>query len=95
MEGARVTFDFAPGFINGPAADSGTPARNAAPSPLVPSPCAPASPSMVQVAVLVEELFAEGSLSFEQLRSLSGVPELTPLLGDALAGVSPERRKHR
>lgn len=91
-EGTRVTFDFAPNWTASLTAAEPAPASAAAPSPLIPAPCAPAAPSMAQVAALVEELFAEGSLSFEQLRSLSGVPELTPLLGDAVAGVSPERR---
>lgn len=48
---------------------------------------------MVQVAELVGELFTEGSLSFEQLCSLSNVPELKTLLGETLAGVAPARRQ--
>lgn len=85
-----MTFDFAPGGIDMSSTDVDLTQTSV--SVAVAPPCAPAIPTMAQVARLVEELFAEGSLSFEQLRSLSDVPELTLLLGDALAGVSAERR---
>jgi hypothetical protein len=79
-----VTFDFAPDAIEISSADMDHV-----------QPSAPAIGSMAEVAQLVEELFAEGSLSFEQLRSLSAVPELTLLLGGTLADVPIERRSLR
>lgn len=94
-----MTFNYAPNWmdtLSTTADHAGTTAKSVAiPSPLIPPPCAPASPSLAQVAALVEELFAEGTLTYDQLRSLSTVPELNPLLGDALAGVSAERRSLR
>lgn len=94
-----MTFDYAPNWmdtLSSTADHAGVTAKTVVlPSPLLPPPCAPASPSMAQVAVLVEELFAEGTLTYDQLRSLSTVPELNALLDDALAGVSAERRSLR
>lgn len=90
-----MTFDYAPNWMDtlSTTGRAGVTAKAAVmPSPLIPPPCAPATPSMAQVAILVEELFAEGTLTYDQLRSLSTVPELNALLGDALAGVSAERR---
>lgn len=96
-----MTFDFAPNWPDGLT----TPTNYAAPRPLTntaipsgvipgaaPPPCAPPHPTLDQMADLVGELFAEGSLSFEQLCSLSNVPELESLLGDTVAGVVPARR---
>jgi hypothetical protein len=40
----------------------------------------PAHPEPRQVAALVNELFAEGTLSAEQFRSLLSAPELEPYL---------------
>ena len=99
-----MTFDFAPGWLDGL---SGT-AEYAAPAvprsvrmdglnsglrrPPPAAPRAPAHPTVAEMAELVEELFSEGSLSFEQLCSLSNVPELEPLLETTLAGVPASRR---
>lgn len=94
-----MTFDFAPGWLDrlSGTADYTTPA---APSPVqnagrgrpLTAPCAPTQPTAAQMAELVEELFNEGSLSFEQLCSLSNVPELEPLLERTVAGVPASRR---
>ncbi|MBC7906719.1 MAG: hypothetical protein H7Y60_08240 [Rhodospirillaceae bacterium] len=88
-----MTFDFAPRWLS--IISTATPYVGAVQtlSPLAPPPqCAPATPSMIEVAALVEELFAEGTLSYDQLRSLSTVPELESLLGDALNSVPAGRR---
>lgn len=97
-----MTFDFAPGWLDALSSS----AEYAAPAPRpvrielglrtgarpLPAPCAPTHPTAAQMAELVEELFTEGSLSFEQLCSLSNVPELEPLLEDTVAGVPVSRR---
>jgi hypothetical protein len=93
-----VTFDFTPDWLGtATSADCPRPASAAVarvkPSPLVAPPCAPAPPTINEMAVLVGELFTEGSLSFEQLCSLSHAPELKHLLGDTMAKVAPSRRK--
>lgn len=99
-----MTFDFAPNWLDfvstttpytGSAPTANAP-RPIAISPLAPPPpCAPSAPTMTEVAALVEELFTEGTLSYEQLRSLSTVPELASLLGDALSSVPAGRRTAR
>lgn len=92
-----MTFDFAPGWLD--ALSSTTDYASPAPPPVrvdlrrpLPAPCAPAHPTTAEMAALVQELFTEGSLSFEQLRSLSHVPELERLLEDKVAGVPACRR---
>lgn len=94
-----MTFDFAPEWLDSTAAATETSvfAAASAAMPLaamrvIAAPCAPAHPTESQMASLVGELFAEGSLSFEQLCSLSNAPELEHLLGDTVAGVTPSRR---
>jgi len=91
-----MTFDFSPDWMDrvcGATEYSGAAPRPLELSPLAPPPpCAPAQPTTDQIAALVTELFAEGTLSYDQLRSLSKVPELSPLLGDALDGVPAGRR---
>lgn len=92
-----MTFDFAPDYIlAGTSAndDARVPATpQIAVSPLIPpAPCAPAHPSTAEVAELVRELFAEGSLSYQQLRSLGSVPELRPHLDAAIDATPPARR---
>lgn len=94
-----MTFDFAPEWLDSTAAATETSvfAATAAATPLasvrvIASPKAPVHPTESQMASLVGELFAEGSLSFEQLCSLSNAPELEHLLGDTVAGVAPSRR---
>lgn len=93
-----MTFDFAPDWRDSspsadtapqtalPTAATGFPPLSASP------PRAPAHPTRHQMASLVGELFAEGSLNFEQLCSLSNAPELADLLGDTVAAVVPSRR---
>lgn len=94
-----MTFDFTPDWLEAMSTaveyaptTSRASFSPAAPRLAAPVPGAPAQPTMAQVAVLVGELFTEGSLSFEQLCSLSNVPELEALLGDTIAGVVPTRR---
>lgn len=93
-----MTFDFAPDWRDTwssaiDTAESTFRATPTAPPPLVSRAArAPAHPSHDQMATLVGELFAEGSLSFEQLCSLSNAPELADLLGDTVAAVVPSRR---
>lgn len=53
---------------------------------------APAHPGADELALLVRELFAEGSLSWDQLQALSRVAELKPMLEPALAGIPATRR---
>lgn len=85
-----MTFDFAPHWMD--IISTATPYSGAAPNPAAPRACAPASPTMTEVAALVGELFTEGTLSYDQLRSLSTVPELALLLGATLDNVPAGRR---
>lgn len=79
-----MTFDFAPGWMEtrihnaafAPENASAVPSRSDTPAPTYPTP--------VELAVLVSELFAEGALSCDQLRSLVLVPELAPHLRDTM-----------
>lgn len=95
-----MTFDFAPGWLEALTVPADcTPPRpleSAMPATALPRakvlPCAPAHPTLNQMADLVGELFTEGSLSFEQLCSISNDPDMEPLLGDRIAGVAPARR---
>lgn len=92
-----MTFDFAPNWLDTVSADADTQPTHRAllsPAPLVAFAPArpPAPPTMAEVADLVDELFTEGSLSFEQLCSLSNAPELGALLEDKVANVAPIRR---
>lgn len=94
-----MTFDFTPDWLLGAIAAteySGTAPHCGAVSPLAPPPpCAPSHPTMAELAALVAELFAEGTLSWDQLRALGGVPELRPMLSQAIASVPPTRRAAR
>ncbi|OAN54146.1 hypothetical protein A6A04_12975 [Paramagnetospirillum marisnigri] len=89
-----MTFDFAPDWMTtllsgapySPAAPHGSARAGAMPPPSYPDNAA--------VAALVSELFAEGTLSAEQLCSLAGLPELQPHLPGALAArPAPRSRK--
>jgi len=64
--------------------------RLAAASP--PTFAVPNLPTALELAVLVRELFREGTLTFEQLCALAGLPDLAPLLSDLLAA-APMTRK--
>jgi len=89
-----MTFDFAPEWMSSLLLDhSLTPLR----SERELSVCAqstPVHPCDAEVAALVSELFAEGTLSPEQLYTLAGLPELKPHLDHALAGLAAPRRNH-
>ncbi len=60
------------------------PTTSGAVSPLAPMTLPLRCLSSQEVAALVGELFAEGSLSWEQLRSLLAIPELQPHLRAAI-----------
>jgi hypothetical protein len=87
-----MTFDFAPDWMT--SLLSGTPFTAADPvgsaSPGVQT--VPSYPDGAEVAALVSELFAEGTLSPEQLYSLAGLPELQPHLNSSLAAWPIPRR---
>ncbi|HLO77881.1 MAG TPA: hypothetical protein VK196_15605 [Magnetospirillum sp.] len=93
-----MTFDFTPGWLDtmSNATDTATPmprhSHAATAVRAAVAACPPPQPTMAQVASLVGELFAEGTLSFEQLCSLSNAPEMASLLDDTVAGVTPARR---
>lgn len=96
-----MTFDFAPDWPFQAVATtgfSGASPKRVATSPLLvsplaaPPPCAPSHPSVAELADLVTELFAEGTLSWEQLRALGGMPELQPLLENTIAATPAARR---
>lgn len=78
-----MTFEYAPDWMESLLRP--TPFSSAAAPPHLPSAAAPpAHPGPSQVAALVGELFAEGTLSTEQFRSLLAAPELEPYLDQAL-----------
>jgi hypothetical protein len=87
-----MTFDFAPDWMTslliGTPFTAADPAGSAAPRALPP----PSYPDNAEVAALVSELFAEGTLSPEQLCSLAGLPELQPHLNSSLAAWQAPRR---
>jgi hypothetical protein len=90
-----MTFDFAPGWMDGllhPGPCSSATPVAAELVTLKARPTAPVYHTIAELAALVCELFAEGSLSWEQLRSLVEVPELEPHLRSALATVPAARR---
>ncbi len=87
-----MTFDFGPDCGNSDGscltALAGVRLPEASPHPFA----EPESPTPAELARLVAELFREGTLSFRQLCSLAGLPELMPLLDDALATAPAMRR---
>lgn len=92
-----MTFDFTPEWLDTAAAETSAFAMPDTAMPLaamrvIAPPCAPIHPTESQMASLVGELFAEGSLSFEQLCSLSNAPELEHLLDNTVADVASSRR---
>ncbi|MGE4279683.1 MAG: hypothetical protein AB7G62_08865 [Magnetospirillum sp.] len=87
-----MTFDFTPGWRDDivDLADT-TPAAPALQAQPV-GQKAPAHPSTGEIALLVRELFSEGSLTWDQLQALSRVAELRPMLEPALDNVPAYRR---
>lgn len=86
-----MTFDFAADWQESCANDCSPVA--ATPSPPAPGAAkAPPHPTSGELALLVRELFAEGSLTWDQLQALSRVAELRPMLEPTLAGVPSARR---
>lgn len=90
----HMTFDFAPDWLGYESGESNTSLHVpvATPSPCPPPPCAPAHPSDMELAALVGELFTEGTLSWDQLRTLGNLGELGSLLTETIAGVPQARR---
>jgi len=90
-----MTFDFTPGWLE-PSATQSISETETAPLRVVsitPAKAkAPAHPSNLELAELVQELFTEGSLTWDQLQSLSRVAELRPMLEPAIAGTPLVRR---
>lgn len=69
-----MTFDFSTDWI-------GALSHGEAISPLAPArPTAPLYPTASEIALLLKELVAEGSLSLNQLRHMSAQPELAGYL---------------
>lgn len=90
-----MTFDFTPGWLDPSTPQSGSETEAAplrATSTNTAKAKAPAHPSSRELAELVRELFTEGSLTWDQLQSLSHVAELKPMLEPAIAGIPSVRR---
>lgn len=89
-----MTFDFTPDWQDSLATHSTDEAAMVSLRPLsAPAkPKAPPHPSNSELAELVHELFTEGTLTWDQLQSLSRVAELKPMLEPAIAGVPTIRR---
>ncbi|CAA7626055.1 hypothetical protein [Magnetospirillum sp. SS-4] len=87
-----MTFDFAPDWmtslLNGTSFTVADPVGSASPGAMA----VPSYPDCAEVAALVSELFAEGTLSPDQLHSLAGLPELRPHLNTSLAAWPLSRR---
>jgi hypothetical protein len=89
-----MTYDFVPKWLEGLVAGG----ELSAPEPFA-APMRPLAPlalplrclSGSELAALVGELFTEGSLSWEQLRSLLALPELSPHLRAALRNLPAAR----
>ncbi len=73
-----MTFEFAPDWMETLLRSSSYAQSDLGISPLLPSVVPPAHPDARQMAALVSELFAEGTLSAEQFYSLFASPELEP-----------------
>lgn len=86
-----MTFDFTPGWRDETVElcdTAAAPALHLQPS----GQKAPAHPTTDQIALLVRELFSEGSLTWDQLQALSRVAELRPVLEPTLDNVPAFRR---
>lgn len=80
-----MSFDYSPQTITAEATGLGL-------SPPAPRPAASPQPHLSETAALIRELFAEGTLSWDQLAELARAPELQPLLADVVAAVPANRR---
>lgn len=87
-----MTFDFTPGWRDDSVDLADTTPGGAAPRLHSAGQQAPAHPSSGEIALLVRELFSEGSLTWDQLQALSRVAELRPMLEPALDNVPAYRR---
>ncbi|WP_192884614.1 hypothetical protein [Paramagnetospirillum kuznetsovii] len=87
-----MTFDFAPDWmttlLNGAPYSAAEPAGSVMGKGLP----IPAYPDNAEVAALLSELFAEGTLSAEQLWSLADLPEIKAHLPGALAALPAHRK---
>jgi len=86
-----MTFDFTPGWRD----DAVELTDTLAPPALQMQPAgqkAPPHPTSDEIALLVRELFSEGSLTWDQLQALSRVAELRPMLEPTLDNVPAFRR---
>ncbi|WP_291717931.1 hypothetical protein [Magnetospirillum sp. 64-120] len=86
-----MTFDFTPGWYDETVEMAGTataPALHVQPA----AQRAPSHPTSGEIALLVRELFSEGSLTWDQLQALSRVAELKPVLEPTLDNVPAFRR---
>lgn len=73
-----MTFEFAPDWMEALLRSPDIASTAMGISPLMPAAAPPAHPNAREVAALVNELFAEGTLSAEQFHSLLAAPELEP-----------------
>lgn len=73
-----MTFDFTPDWMDSLLRSSGFSHMGPGTSPLWPQPAPPSHPDAREMAALVGELFAEGTLSAEQFHSLISDPTLEP-----------------
>lgn len=83
-----MTFEFAPDWMETLLRSSSYSQADLGISPLIPVVMPPAHPDARQMAALVSELFAEGTLSAEQFHSLFESPELEPFF-DAMLDAKP------
>ncbi len=79
-----MTFEFAPDWMESLIRSSHLSTAALGSSPMMPAPIPPVHPDAREVAALVGELFAEGTLSAEQFHSLLAAPELEPYLDTTL-----------
>jgi hypothetical protein len=73
-----MTFEFAPDWMEALLRSPDVASTIMGTSPLMPPAMPPAHPDAREVAALVGELFAEGTLSAEQFHTLLAAPELEP-----------------
>lgn len=89
-----MTFDFTPDWQDSLASQSAdeTTMVSLRPHSGPAKPKAPPHPSNSELAELVHELFTEGTLTWDQLQSLSRVAELKPMLEPTIAAIPSVRR---